>query len=204
VIVVAWTRHCRVVVATSYTSSSLEQVSTTESAVPDFRIVVDEHSSFIWRVLRRLGLSASDADDASQQVFMIYAERRQGVPNENLRSFLYGTAVRVASNWRRKDARRYEFVQQYSVALDAAAVPPDQHTELEQARSLLDRLLAQLPDNQRRVLILVELEQLEVAEAASLEGIPVGTAASRLRLARSHFKALLERAKDENPFGGET
>jgi RNA polymerase sigma-70 factor, ECF subfamily len=60
-----------------------------------------------------------------------------------------------------------------------------------------------LPEKARRVLVLAEMEQLEVPEIAVLEGIPVGTAASRLRVARQQFRALLEAARDRNPFSSE-
>jgi RNA polymerase sigma-70 factor (ECF subfamily) len=66
----------------------------------------------------------------------------------------------------------------------------------------LDELLAKLPEKLRRALVLAEVEGLEVTEVASLEGIPVGTAASRLRRARERFRAELAKQPSLNPFGG--
>jgi DNA-directed RNA polymerase specialized sigma24 family protein len=74
--------------------------------------------------------------------------------------------------------------------------------ELAEARVLLDELLAKLPDKLRRALVLAEIEGLEVAAIAECEGIPIGTAASRLRLGRERFRALLARKTLQNPFGG--
>jgi DNA-directed RNA polymerase specialized sigma24 family protein len=88
-----------------------------------------------------------------------------------------------------------------STADDRAAHDPERCAELSRACSLLDELLAALPDPLRRVLVLAEIEQLEVAEIAALERIPTGTAASRLRRARSQFSALLRRNAHRNPFG---
>lgn len=68
----------------------------------------------------------------------------------------------------------------------------------------VDELLAQLPDDLRRVLILAEIEQFEVAEIASLEKIAVGTATSRLRRARRLFRQALAGARTRNPFGGQS
>jgi DNA-directed RNA polymerase specialized sigma24 family protein len=68
---------------------------------------------------------------------------------------------------------------------------------------LLAELLSQLPDKLRRALVLAEIEELEVQAIAELECIPVGTAASRLRLARKRFLELLEAAKHKNPFAEE-
>lgn len=122
---------------------------------------------------------------------MIFAQKRERVPEERVRSFLYGTALRVARNFRRGAERRSELVRELGQTSLVDVGGPDRQAELEQARSRLDRLLSQLPEKQRRLLILVEVEQLEVAEAARLEGIPQGTAASRLRLARARFGELL-------------
>jgi len=76
---------------------------------------------------------------------------------------------------------------------------PDQLAELARAQALLDELLAELPEELARCLFLAEIEQCSVPEVAELEGIPVGTAASRLRRARQEFRALLEREAHRNP-----
>ena len=75
--------------------------------------------------------------------------------------------------------------------------------ELAQGRHLLAEVLDQLQEKYRRVLVLAEIEQLEVPEIAALEGIPLGTAASRLRVAREKFRTLLGARRDQNPFGDE-
>jgi RNA polymerase sigma-70 factor (ECF subfamily) len=152
---------------------------------------------FVWRQLRRLGLSRADADDATQQVFLVASRRRDELVAGKERSFLYGTAVRVAANARRALSRRREVAEERGSEppLDAA-VPsemlPDAMLERRRARALLDALLGQLPAELSRVLVLAEVEQLTTAAIAELEGIPAGTAASRLRRARAAFRELLE------------
>ena len=159
------------------------------------------HYGFVWRVLRGLGLSRADADDAAQQVFMIAARKLDQIAAESARSFVYGSALRVANNARRGLRRRREVPNdEASDATEPEALGPEHQAELVQARALLTELLAQLPEKLRRVLILAELEQLEVPEIAALERLPVGTAASRLRVARQRFRALLEAAGKRNPF----
>ena len=156
----------------------------------DFSALVRAEIDFVWRQLRRLGLSRADADDATQQVFMVASRRRAELVAGKERSFLYGTAVRVAANVRRGLQRRREVDAPPSEpALDAPL--PDEVVERRRARALLDSLLAQLPEELSRVLVLAEVEQLTVAAIAELEGIPAGTAASRLRRARAAFRELL-------------
>lgn len=148
---------------------------------------------FVWRQLRRLGLSRADADDATQQVFMVASRRRGELVPGKERSFLYGTAVRVAANVRRGLQRRREVVDEPRSEPPLDAPLPDEVLERRRARALLDEVLEQLPAELSRVLVLAEVEQLTVAAIAALEGIPAGTAASRLRRARSAFHELLAR-----------
>jgi RNA polymerase sigma-70 factor, ECF subfamily len=166
--------------------------------------LVAQHYSFIWRVLRGLGLSRADAEDATQQVFMIAARKLDLIAPETARSFVYGAALRVANNTRRGLRRRREVLgDEGSDEPEPESRGPEKMAELVQARQLLARVLDQLPEKHRRVIVLAEIEQLEVPEIAALEGVPVGTAASRLRAAREKFRVLLATMGDQNPFGHE-
>jgi RNA polymerase sigma-70 factor (ECF subfamily) len=162
--------------------------------------LVDGHLDSVWRLLRRQGLSPPDADDATQQVFMIASQKLDRIAPGRERSFLYGVALRVASNMRRSRRRRPEELHDELDARASALAAPEERTELARAWALLDELLAKLPEEQARVLALAEIEELEVPEIAALEEIPVGTAASRLRRARAAFRELLRHAEHRNPF----
>lgn len=176
---------------------------TEERAAPSIETLIAQHYAFIWRVLRGLGLSRTDAEDAAQQVFMIAARKLRSIAPDRARSFLYGTAVRVASTARRGIRRRRETGEPPDEAIDSAGNGPERAAELREARALLHELLGELPDKLRRVLVLSEIEQLEIREISALERIPVGTAASRLRLARERLRTLLEAARHRNPFASE-
>jgi RNA polymerase sigma-70 factor, ECF subfamily len=171
-----------------------------EAACPDVERVVADHCAFVWRVLRRLGLCSADADDATQEVFVILSQKFDRVAPDRIRSFLYGTALRVASHARRGRLRRREVPEGPDDEAASEGRSPEQLTELSRARALLDHLLEQLPGDLSRVLVLADLEQLEVREIATLERIAVGTAASRLRRARERFRELLDASENSNPF----
>lgn len=160
---------------------------------PDqFSAFVRAEFAWVWRLLRRIGLAPADADDATQQVFLVAARRGGDVRGGSARAFLYGTALRVAANARRSLRRRQEVPSEAVAELSAHELPPDELVEQRRARALLDALLAKLPPDLRRVLVLAEIEQLTTPQIAELEGVPLGTAASRLRRARAVFFELLE------------
>jgi len=162
--------------------------------------LVETHFDFVWQLLRRFGLPPADADDAAQQVFVIAARKLSSIQDGRERAFLYGTTRRVLANVRRGIQRRRDTEEAASDDDDSAQQPPDELVERNRARALLDELLLELPDELRRVLVLAEIEQMTSSEIATLEGIPVGTAASRLRRARESFRELLARARAKNPF----
>jgi len=154
------------------------------------------HYDFVWRSLRRLGVEGGSADDAAQEVFMVAAKKLDRILPGAERAFLFGTALRVASDARRARSRRRESAEGSEVIEAAWAGGPslDELVERKQARELLDLALDSMPLDVRAVFTLFELEGLTMAEIAACTDTPPGTVASRLRRGRDIFEAFLKRA----------
>jgi RNA polymerase sigma-70 factor (ECF subfamily) len=152
----------------------------------------EAYFDFVWRTLRRFGLSDSAADDAAQQVFVVACRRVDDIERNGERAFLYGTARRVASDQRKSAASRREVLDDAVGDGAARATGADELTERKRARELLDRVMAALSPELREVLVLFELEGMTSAAIATLIGIPLGTVQSRLRRARESFEALAD------------
>lgn len=146
----------------------------------------ERHCDGVWRCLRRLGLTPSEADDATQQVFLVFSQRLPEVRPGAERSFLYAVATRIAFDIRRRAGRRYEVAD--STEHVAPGAEPDHLLEERECLSLLDRILDSLGPDLRQVFVLYELEELSMKEIASILEIPAGTVASRLRRAREEWK----------------
>jgi RNA polymerase sigma-70 factor (ECF subfamily) len=168
-------------------------MSVAEKLPLDARSLVLEHFDFVWRLLRRLGVEEADVDDAAQQVFLVAARRLATIAEGRERSFLYGTALRLAATLRRNQRRRRKWVE--TRPADAPSPEGTPHDELErrQALAFLDEVLGGLSDDLRIVFVLSELEELTMPEVAGLVGVPTGTVASRLRRAKKEFSARLRR-----------
>ncbi len=160
------------------------------------RALQGEHFEFPWRSPRRLGVPEADVDDAVQQVFLV-AARREIQPGAE-RSFLFATALRVASHARRTLRRRRESGDEPPDQTDATPSPEDL-VDQRRARALLDEVLESLPLDVRAVFVLFELEELTVVEIAAMLGIPSGTASSRLRRGREMFQQAVARVKAAQP-----
>lgn len=148
-----------------------------------------ENYKQIWRLLRRFGVPEVHADDAAQKVFLILAERIADVREGSERAFLYGTAFRVATGFRRVSHR--EKPTDLADEERSQLPRPDELADRKRARDLLDRILAQMDDDLKTVFILYELEGFTTPEIADFMEVPLGTAASRLRRARESFRALV-------------
>jgi RNA polymerase sigma-70 factor (ECF subfamily) len=149
-----------------------------------------EHGPFVWRLLRRLGASAVDADDLCQEVFIVLCRRFFEIDTSRpLRPWIYGVAVRLASEHR----RRLRFRERAREDLEMSA-PPPQHDELErhQAGALLRQAIARLDDTKRAIFVLHELEELTMTEIAEALSCPAQTAYSRLHAARKEVRVFFE------------
>jgi len=160
-----------------------------EAGTPRARLerMFNEHHDFIWRLLRRLGLSTGGADDAAQHVFLVAAERIDDIKFGSERSFLFGTALRVARSQSRT-ARRWVLEEDMDIRRSEAA-RPEERIDHQRAVDLMGRILDGMQLDLRTVFILSELEGMTMPEVAALVEIPVGTASSRLRRAREAFRA---------------
>ncbi len=159
------------------------------------RWLAETQFDFIWRSLRRLGLSPADAEDGAQEVFTVASRRLDDIVPGRERAFLFGTALRVASAHRRRARHRYEQLDGTAQDHGDSAPSPEQLTERRQARAVLDQLLEELTLEQRTVFVLYELEEMTVPDISSLLEVPIGTAASRLRRARDAFAGAVERLR---------
>ncbi|HEU4535600.1 MAG TPA: sigma-70 family RNA polymerase sigma factor [Polyangiaceae bacterium] len=173
-----------------------------------FEQLYDQHFAYVWRSLRRLGVPASDAADATQEVFLIvHRKHAEFEGRSKVSTWLFGICYRVASVRRRSARRRPEIP--HEMAHDDRPVELDPGADLErrQERAQLERLLDAMSLEQRAVFTLYELEGLEGEAIAALLELPRGTVYSRLRSAREIFwrgvdqMRARERATDVCPEG---
>jgi RNA polymerase sigma-70 factor (ECF subfamily) len=161
-----------------------------------FRALYEAHASFVWRNLRRLGVSDADVEDKMQEVFVVahrrweeFADRGHGP-----RAWLFQIALRVASDARRH-RRRHPVDPDGGFAQERQSIEPPQAAAVDkrQALDLLDRALATIDMGRRAVLVLHEIEQMTAPEIARTLDVPLNTVYSRLRVARIELEQELRR-----------
>lgn len=146
-----------------------------------------ERSGQIYRWAVLLGLGPAEAEDAAQEVLAIAARRIDSCrAEEALGSWLYQITRRVVSN-----ARRSGWWKRALFGGDGPIEPAFEHDSHEDAgKELAIRTcLEKLPRAQAEVLVLMEVEGYTREEVAEMLGVPPGTVASRVRLAKKAFQA---------------
>jgi RNA polymerase sigma-70 factor (ECF subfamily) len=169
-----------------------EGVAAREGELPDaFDRLYSEHFEFVWRSLRRLGVSLEYLDDAVQDVFIVSLRRRHEFKgHSSQRTWLFGIATNVTHEYRRKAQRAARNTPVPDNYRTAEPSPLEQAANSEELR-LIEALLQSLDEAKRHVFILAELEQMSAPEIAAALGIKLNTVYSRLRAARQAFFELL-------------
>jgi len=159
---------------------------------PELGELYEQEFDFVWRNLRRLGVPAPHIEDACQDVFLV-VHRRLGdfAGRSSVRTWLFGIALRVASDYRRK-LRRGAFDSLEEGAVRGSDPGPFELASQRQASELLERFLDLLSEATRPVFILAELEQMTAPEIAQALSLNLNTVYSRLRLARQAFENAVE------------
>lgn len=130
-----------------------------------------------------------EARDCVQEAFVkAWSQRRVLDRVQHPEAWVRTTAYRLAvSRWRRR--RKDDRVRDRSQLRDQPTAP-------DETRVALVRALQQLPDDQRRALVLHHLCDLSVAAVAAETGAPVGTVKARLSRGRTALAALLGEPSD--------
>ena len=161
----------------------------------EFRALYDANVDFVWRCLRRLGVREADLMDVTQKVFMTaFVKLPEFEGRSLLSSWLFGICQRVASDYRRSAPIRREVVTDAAVFEHAASQHnPSQESESRMLAARAEEILQKIPEAQRLVFVLFELEEMSGLEIAEALDLSLGTVRSRLRLARDAFRRELKR-----------
>jgi RNA polymerase sigma-70 factor (ECF subfamily) len=143
-----------------------------------------------------------DAEDVLQSC---YAKALGAIAGFEGRSSLTTWLTRIAINEalgrRRAQQRRRKHLEAEGVqvletyreqlAKGSQAPSPEAEAAREQLRAILERTIADLPENFRTVFVLHEIEGASVEDAAQVLGIPTGTVKTRLMRARLKLQQAL-------------
>ena len=161
-----------------------------------FDEVYDEHFSFVWRNVLNRGVPSSAVDDVVQEVFVVVHRKLTSFEGRSsMRTWLAGIVRRVVADHVRKRGNAPVGDEQLENESPSAARGPAEELDAKAAARVLDELLARMPEAQREVFILHEIEEMTGREIAETVGANENTVHTRLRAARRIFEEGLARLR---------
>jgi RNA polymerase sigma-70 factor, ECF subfamily len=161
---------------------------------PTFDQIYAEGFPFVFRVLRSLGVTPVRLEDAAQDVFTV-VHRRLGdfERRSSVRTWLFGIAQRVASDYRRSERRKPTHLEPLPADLSCERASPHADLEAQRAADFVDAFLRSLSEEKRAFFALAFLEEMPATEVAEALGIPLNTVYSRIRSLRAELAKALKR-----------
>jgi RNA polymerase sigma-70 factor (ECF subfamily) len=161
----------------------------------------EKYHARLLALARRLVGNHEDALDALQEI-LLHIDR--SLPKFKGESSLYTWAFRLASNvclnYRRKLGRTNSAAPLDDGFKDAVLLPvarpndnPDTSCRARFRQRLVEQALLKLPETQRAVLVLCDLEDMTAAETAEVLQISTNVVKSRLHRARAALKRMVEK-----------
>lgn len=168
-----------------------------------FNELVFLYQDLVYNHTFHLMRDAHNADDLTQETFIRAFDKIRSFRGGSFRSWL----LRIARNLCFDEMRRMKAHTLLSLEVthadgeerDAAwnvdpSPFPESLVEQRQLRDSLNACLEKLPESARSVLLLVDAQGLDYAEAAEVLGIPTGTVKSRLARARALMRSMVVRS----------
>lgn len=163
---------------------------------PSFDDIYASECSYVWNCLRRLGVQSRDLEDVVHDCFLIANRRLVDYDARRpLRPWLYGIALRVASDYRKSARNRREVLSAEPPEADGSPARPDEELSAEQNRELVLEALDSLDFKNRVIFVMHDINEHTMAEASEELDLPAATLYSRLRVARDQFTAAVQRIR---------
>lgn len=154
----------------------------------DFTTLVVAHHAPLYRYAYRLCGCAAEAEDLTQQAFLI-AHQRLHQLREADRAAAWLFAVLRSCFLKSLRKQRPAGGQAFDIEVEDFAIATAEVDEID--REGLTAALAELPDEFRVVVLMFYFEELSYQEIARELAIPIGTVMSRLSRAKGHLRSRL-------------
>jgi RNA polymerase sigma-70 factor (ECF subfamily) len=166
------------------------------ASAPSFDAIYVSECSYVWNCLRRLGVQSRDLEDLVHDCFVIANRKMMDFdPKRPIRPWLYGIALRVASDYRKSARNRREVLSAVPPEAEARPTRPDEEFDAEQNRELVLAALDSLDFKNRVIFVMHDINEHTMAEAAKELDLPMATLYSRLKVAREQFAAAVQRIR---------
>lgn len=177
--------------------------------VDSFNDLVLAYQDIAYSVAYRLIGDPDAAADATQEAFISAFRKLNQFRGEHFRSWLLRIVTNACYDELRRRKRRpatsldalhdVSAVPTADLRLHSEHVNPEHAAQRSQLSGAIQECIEQLPDDQRAIAILADIEDYPYQEIAVITDVPVGTVKSRLSRARSRLRDCLREVRELFP-----
>lgn len=165
------------------------------------RRFAEKYQSRLYAVARRQIGNNEDALDAVQEILIHFDESLPKFKGESsLYTWTFRLAMNVCLNYKRKHSRANQYApldeKTINIGLLTSESPADNPDTMCRTRFrqyVVEQALLELPEAQRAVLVLCDLEEMTAPQVAQVLEINPNAVKSRLRRARLAFKRIVDK-----------
>ena len=138
----------------------------------DFRRDLLPHKDKLYRLALRITLQRPEAEDVVQETLIRAWERREELGNvESVEAYLLTVCRNLAIDRREKKDNQNVSLGEEEMELPASDISPQERLEYEERLRRVHELFSKLPERQRTVMQLRDIEGLSYRETAQTMGI---------------------------------
>ena len=156
------------------------------------RRIYEKYKKDLLRLAAILQNDVSDAEDTVHDVFVSFAQSAETLKlGENLKSYLLTCVANRARNRNRANQHRQTTAQDQAELVASDVKRPDQWLICSEELSRWSDIMAQLPYEQREVVILHLRGGMKFREIADTQGISINTIKGRYRYGLDKLRSIL-------------
>lgn len=160
----------------------------------DFRRDLLPYKDKLYRLALRITLQRPEAEDVVQETLIRAWERREELGNvESVEAYLLTVCRNLAIDKREKKDNQNVSLGEEEMELPASDISPQERLEYEERLRRVHELFSKLPERQRTVMQLRDIEGLSYRETAQAMGITEDVVRVTLHRARAAIRQAFEK-----------
>lgn len=167
--------------------------------VEAFNHLVLRYQDLAYTIAYRITGDPAAASDATQEAFIAAFRKLHQFRGERFQPWLLRIVTNACYDELRRAKRRpaasldevYETAGEPDAALNPAPPSPEAAAQQAELSAAIQDCISALPDDQRAIAVLADVEEYAYAEIAEITDLPLGTVKSRLSRARARLRDCL-------------
>lgn len=188
---------------TSQDEQKLIQLSL-EGHLDSFNRLVEMHQDAVFSVALRMVRNHAVAEDLTQDAFISAFSHLSSYRGGVFRAWLMRIVRNATYDHLRRTKRRPETsidkdIISFSETLESNERSPQEWVQSGELGEIISHCMGRLSEDQRMMVVLVDIEGYQYDEAADMTGVSIGTVKSRLNRARANLRDCLQAHPEHLP-----